>query len=123
MIIMRTRNPIKNTLANSKEQDKMLHKVTIHKDMHFLLIQNWNSIKENQYFGWKLIFLESTVSPGKTEVKQGKSVECVSPVKSYFRESYKSQNINPISPTPKFTLGIIQIKVNSISTSFQCLVQ
>ena len=36
---------------------------------------------------------------------------------------YKLQNINPISPIPKFTLGIIQIIVKSISTSFQCLVQ
>ena len=58
--------------------------------------------------------------PGKTEVKQGKFV---SPAKGYFRETYKSQNINPISPTPKFTLGIIQIKVKSLSTSFQWLVQ
>ena len=43
------------------------------------------------------------------EVKQGKFVEFISPRKGYFRETYKSQNINPISPTPKFTLGIIQI--------------
>ena len=39
-----------------------------------------------------------------------------------FRETYKSQNINPISPTPAFTFGIIQIKVKSLSTSFQWLV-
>ena len=43
--------------------------------------------------------------------------------KVYFRETYLSQNINLISPTPKFTLGIIQIIVKSISTIFQCLVQ
>ena len=43
------------------------------------------------------------MSPGKTEVKQGKFVEIVSPVKGYFRETYKLQNINPISATPKFT--------------------
>ena len=49
---------------------------------------------------------ESDVFLGKTEVKQGKFVEFISPAKGYFRETYKSQNINPISLTPKFTLGI-----------------
>ena len=63
------------------------------------------------------------MSPGKTEVKQGNFVEFISPVKGYFRETYKSQNINPISPTHKLTLGIIQIKVKCLSTSFQWLVQ
>ena len=43
--------------------------------------------------------------------------------KGYFRETNKSQNINPISPTPKFTFGIIQIKVKNLSTSFQSLDQ
>ena len=43
--------------------------------------------------------------------------------KGYFRETNQSQNINPISPAPKFTFGIIQIKVKSLSTSFQLLVQ
>ena len=38
----------------------------------------------------------------------------------YFREIYKSQNKNPISLTPKFTLGIIQNKVKSLFTCFQC---
>ena len=77
--------------------------------------------------GWycneKLKFQESDVSSGKTEVKKGKFVEFIFPAKGYFRETYKSQNINTISPTPKFTLGIIQIKVKSLSTSFQCLFQ
>ena len=68
-------------------------------------------------------FRESDVSPGRTEVKQGKFVEYIFPTKDYFRETNKSQNINPISPTPKFTFGIIQIKVKSLSTSFQWLVQ
>ena len=68
-------------------------------------------------------FGESDVSPGRTEVKQGKFVEYIFPTKGYFRETNKSQNINPISPTPKFTFGIIQIKVKSLSTSFQWLVQ
>ena len=68
-------------------------------------------------------FRESDVSPGRTEVKQGKFVEYIFLAKGYFRETNKSKNINPISPTPKFTFGIIQIKVKSISTSFQWLVQ
>ena len=55
----------------------------------------------------KLELQESDVSPGKTEVKQGKFFECISLAMSYFRETYKTQNINSISPTPKFTLGII----------------
>ena len=59
------------------------------------------------------------MSPGKTEVKQGKFVE----FKGYFRVAYTSQNINPISPSPKFTLSIIEIKVKSLLTSFQRLVQ
>ena len=59
------------------------------------------------------------MSPGKTEVKQGKFVEFISPAKGYFRETYKSQNIKHIYPTPKFTLGIIQIKVKSLSTNIQ----
>ena len=63
------------------------------------------------------------MSPGKTEVKQGKFVRFLSPVKGYLRETCKSQTINLISPTPKCTLGIIQIKVKSLSTSFQCLVK
>ena len=44
-------------------------------------------------------FRESDVSPGRTEVKQGKFVEYIFPAKDYFRETNKSQNINPISPT------------------------
>ena len=68
----------------------------------------------------ELEFGESDVSTGKTEVKQGKFIEFIFPAKGYFRETYKSQNINPISPAPNFTLGIIQIKVKSLSTSFQC---
>ena len=53
------------------------------------------------------------MSPGRTEVKQEKFVEYLFPVKGYFRETNKSQNINPIPPTPKFTFGIIQIKVKA----------
>ena len=71
----------------------------------------------------RLEFRESDVLPGQTEVKQGKFVEFISREKGYFRETNKSQNINPISPTPKFTFGIIQIKVITLSTSFQRLVQ
>ena len=68
-------------------------------------------------------FRESDVSPVKTEVKQGKFVKYIFPAKGYFRETNKSQNINPISLTHSFTFGIIQIKVKSLSTSFQWLVQ
>ena len=56
--------------------------------------------------------------PGKTEVKQGKFVEYIFPAKDYFRETNKSQNINPISPTPKFTFGIIQINVKTYQLVF-----
>ena len=63
------------------------------------------------------------MSPGKTEVKQGKFVEYIFLVKGIFRETNKPQNINPVSPAPKVTFGIIQIKVKSRSTSFQWLVQ
>ena len=59
---------------------------------------------------YKLEFRESDVLPGE----QGKFDKFISPVKGYLRETYKSQNINPPSPTPKFNLGIIQIKVKSI---------
>ena len=64
-------------------------------------------------------FRESDLSPGRTEVKQGKFVDYIFLAKGSFRETNKSQNINPISPTPKFIFGIIQIKVKSLSTSFQ----
>ena len=72
---------------------------------------------------YNIEFREPDVSPRKTEVKQGIFVEYIFPAKGYFRETNKSQNINPISPTPKFTFGIIQVKVKSLSTSFQWLVQ
>ena len=45
-------------------------------------------------------FRESYVTTGQTDVKQGKSVECISRAKVYFRENHKSQNNNPISPSP-----------------------
>ena len=70
-----------------------------------------------------LEFRESDVTPGTTEIKQGKFVEFISPAKGFFRETYKSQNINTISPTPKFDLSIIQTKVKSLTTSFHWLVQ
>ena len=38
--------------------------------------------------------------------------------KGYFREKCKSENINHMFPTPKFTMSIIQIIVQSISTIF-----
>ena len=54
---------------------------------------------------------------------KNKLLNIFSGAKGSFRETNKSQNINPISPTPKFTFGIIQIKVKNLSTSFQWLVQ
>ena len=59
--------------------------------------------------------------PTKTEVKQGEFVEFISLAKGYSRKKYSSQNLNPISPIPKVTFGIIQIKVKYLSTSFQRL--
>ena len=54
----------------------------------------------------------------REKLKSNKAfVKFLSPAKGYFRETYKSQNINPFSATPKFTLDIIQIKVKSLSTS------
>ena len=47
-----------------------------------------------------LEFRESDVLPCKTEVKQDKFFEYISQAKGYFRETYKSQNINSISPNP-----------------------
>ena len=61
--------------------------------------------------------------PGKTEVKHGKFVKFISLAKDYFRENNKSQSINSIFRTLKFTFGIIQIKVKRLSTSFKCLVK
>ena len=63
------------------------------------------------------------MSPGQTEVKQGKFVEFIYQAKGYLRAIYKSQNIDPISPTPKLTLVIIQINVINLSTSCQRLFQ
>ena len=43
------------------------------------------------------------MSPGKTEVKQGKFVESKSRGKGYSIETSKAQNINSIFPTPVHT--------------------
>ena len=69
-----------------------------------------------------LEFWESDVSPGKTEVKQGKFVEFISPAKDYFRETQITKHKSHF-PAPKFSLGIIQIKVKRLLTSFQYLVK
>ena len=71
-------------------------------------------VRITRHHHFKLEFQEMAVSPGKTEVKQGKLVEFISPAKG----SLEKQNINHISTIPKFTLGVIQIKVKSLSTSF-----
>ena len=67
---------------------------------------------------YKLEIRELDVLPGKTRFIQGKFVKFISPVKGYFRETYKSQNINPIFATPKFILGIIQIIVKKYINYF-----
>ena len=87
----------------------------------FIYLHSYMKIKANALYD--IEFKELDVSPGRTEVKQENIVEYIFPAKGYFRETNKSQNINPISPTPKFTFGIIQIKVKSISNSFQWLFQ
>ena len=80
--------------------------------LNYMLVQKeWALFKKKK----RLEFRESDASPGQTGVKQGKFVKFIS--RAIFI-TYKSQNINPISPTPKFTLDIIQIKVKSLSTSF-----
>ena len=90
----------------------------------FIYLQFYmNIIKIKASAHYEIEFREPGVSPGKIEVKQGNFVEYIFPAKGYFRETNKSQNINPIAPTPKFTFGIIQIKVKSLSTSFLWLVQ
>ena len=72
-------------MTNSEDPDEMPHNTAFHQAMYCLLSQ--------------IEFQESDVSPGKTEVKQGK-VEFISPAKGYFRETYKSHNINSISLAP-----------------------
>ena len=49
---------------------------------------------------YNIEFRESDVSPGRTEVKQGNFVKYIFPAKGYFRETNKSQNINPIFTEP-----------------------
>ena len=49
-------------------------------------------------------------------ITEGKFAELYHPMKGYFREMCKSTSINPISPTFKFTLGIIQVIIKSLST-------
>ena len=58
------------------------------------------------------------MSPSKTEVKQGKFMNLYPWTAGYFRETCKSQNINPIYPTPKFNLVIIEIIIKSLLTIF-----
>ena len=95
--------------------------VCMHADTSFIYLHSYMKIKASALYD--IIFRESDVSSGRTEIKQGKFVEYIFWAKGYFRETNKSQNINPISPTPKFTFGIIQIKVKSLSTRIQWLVQ
>ena len=93
----------------------------IHIVKTFIYLQSYMKIKASALYDIEL--RQSDVSPGRTEIKQGKFAKYIFKAKGYFRETNKSQNINLISPTPKFTFGIIQIKVKSLPTSFQWLVQ
>ena len=49
-------------------------------------------------------------------MKQDKFVEFT---KGYFRETCKSQNTNPTSPTPKFPLDIIQIITRPVNLTLE----
>ena len=110
------------TQAIVRKRDKNTRKRQIHESQDVSPFQtddhkvarNMHAIMAKTKTNNKLEFRESDVSSGKTEVKQGKFVKFISPVKVFLRETYKSQNINPISPTPKFTLVIKQIKVKSL---------
>ena len=93
----------------------MQHNAAFHLGLHCLLSLKQPSGIEIHH---NLTTRELDVSPGNTEVKPGKFVEFISLAEGYFRETYKSQYINPISPTPKFTLGIIQIKVKSLLVKY-----
>ena len=53
----------------------------------------------------------------KPKSNMANSLNLYPKTKGYFRETCKSQNINLISLTPKFNLGIIQIKIKSLSTT------
>ena len=92
-----------------------MHACTCRYIKTFIYLHSYMKIKASTLYD--IEFRESDVSPGRTEVKQGKFVKYIFPAKGYFRETNKSQNINPISPTPMFTFGIIQIKVKSLSSS------
>ena len=91
-------------------REELVPIVLMHDELVPILIckRNWYQFytcRMNWLQFFTLEFRESDVSPGQTEVIQGKFVEFVSGAKGYFRETYKSQIINPISPSPKFTLG------------------
>ena len=62
----------------------------------------------------KLEFRESDVLNGKKQKSnKANASNLYLLAKDYLRETYTSQNINPISPTPKLTLDIIQFIVKS----------
>ena len=59
----------------------------------------------------------------KQKSNKANSSNSYPPLKGYFRETYKSQNINTISQTPKITMGINYFSVLSsiinLSVQFQ----
>ena len=51
-------------------------------------------------------------------MKQGKFIKYIYPRRKGILVKLINHKINHILPTSKFTYGILQIKVNSLSTSF-----
>ena len=66
----------------------------------------------------KLILKKVSRQKQKDENKTN-SPNLYPPMKGYFRETYKSQNINPIYLNPKLTFRIIQIIANHCQVWFR----
>ena len=72
-----------------------MHACTCRYIKTFIYLHSYMKIKASTLYN--IEFRESDVSPGRTEVKQGKFVKYIFLAKGYFRETNKSQNINPFS--------------------------
>ena len=71
-----------------------MHACTCRYIKTFIYLPSYIKIKASALYD--IEFQESDEWPGRTEVKQGKFVEYIFSAKGYFRETNKSQNINPI---------------------------
>ena len=71
----------------------------------------WKARVAPQMVTLKVVLTGILVETLPMNTKKANSSNFYPPTKGYCREKSicKSQNINPIAPTPKFTLGIIQI--------------